>query len=173
MLCANGGGSPAGLAQAVFAYNHSPAYVAQVLSLSAAYSRTPPGSASPAGEAAAGYALAQVGTPYVWGGAEPGGFDCSGLVHFAYGLAGVALPRLAQAQYDAGRHLSSGEPLSEGDLVFFGEGPSAVDHVGIYVGDGRMVDAPHTGATVRVEPVAGFSPPYVGATDPTDRGAGP
>lgn len=106
------------------------------------------------------YARAQIGQPYLWGGEGNGGFDCSGLVQAAYHSAGVALPRVAQAQYDAGTKVAG--PLAIGDLVFFGT-PTNVHHVGIYVGGGRMLDAPHTGAKVRVEPL--FSD-YVGATRP-------
>lgn len=120
--------------------------------------------ASPAAEAAVRWALARVGTPYRWGGEGPGGFDCSGLVQAAFAAAGVALPRVAQDQYDAGPALLAGAPLLPGDLVFFGASPLAVDHVGIVVGGGDMVDAPHTGAFVRVEPV--WSQGYVGATRP-------
>lgn len=112
-------------------------------------------------------ALAQVGTPYLWGGETPGvGFDCSGLVQHAYATAGLQLPRTAQTQYDAGPHLPPSEPLQPGDLVFFGSSATRVTHVGIALGQGRMVDAPRTGALVRVEPIAGFGR-YLGATRPT------
>jgi cell wall-associated NlpC family hydrolase len=109
------------------------------------------------------FALGQLGVPYRWGGEGPQGFDCSGLVQAAYASAGVRLPRVAQAQFDAGPHLAAGEPLVAGDLVFFGPSPRDVEHVGIYLADGRMIDAPHTGAVVRIEPL--FSD-YVGATRP-------
>jgi len=93
-----------------------------------------------------------VGTPYIWGGEAPGvGFDCSGLVQAAYKAAGISLPRVAQDQFDATAKLGPGNPLQPGDLVFFGGGPTDVTHVGIYIGNGQMVDAPHTGADVRVE----------------------
>jgi len=119
---------------------------------------------SAAAEEAVAWALARLGTPYRWGGTGPGGFDCSGLVQAAYAASGIALPRVAQAQYDAGPHLAADEPLEPGDLVFFGSSPTAVDHVGMALGDGTMVDAPHTGAVVRVEPIWGTG--YVGATRP-------
>ena len=111
-------------------------------------------------------ATSQLGTPYLWGGEGPGGFDCSGLVQWAYARAGVALPRVAQDQYDAGPAVPDGSPLLPGDLVFFGAGPRRVTHVGLYLGDGRFVDAPHTGAEVRVDVLAGFTPTLVGATRP-------
>ncbi len=119
---------------------------------------------SPAAARAVAWALAQLGTPYRWGGEGDGGFDCSGLVQAAYGAAGVHLPRVAQDQYDAGPHLAAGAGSRPGDLVFFGSSPTGVDHVGIVVEPGEMVDAPHTGAVVRVEPI--WSEGYVGATRP-------
>ena len=109
------------------------------------------------------FAAAQLGTPYLWGGTGPGGFDCSGLARAAFGAAGVALPRVAQDQFDAGPAVT-GSTSQPGDLVYFGSGPTGVDHVGLYVGDGLMVDAPHTGAVVRVE-AADWSG-MVGATRP-------
>src|SRR5580698_8388999 len=113
------------------------------------------GAASPSAPAteAMAWALAQRGTPYRWGGEGPGGFDCSGLVQAAYDAAGVALPRVAQDQYDAGPPVAPGTPLRPGDLVFFGSSAGDIDHVGMVVGPGEMVDAPHTGAVVRVEPI--------------------
>ena len=82
----------------------------------------------------------------------------------AYAAVGIALPRVAQAQFDAGPSLATGDPVVAGDLVFFGASPSAVDHVGLALGDGTMVDAPHTGAAVRVEAIFGTG--YVGSTRP-------
>ena len=118
------------------------------------------------------WALAQVGTPYVWGGETPGvGFDCWGSVQAAYEAAGVSLPRTAQAQYDATTKLGPSDPIEPGDLVFFGGGPSDIAHVGIASVTASMVDAPETGEDVRVEsfPTAfGASwgtESYVGATD--------
>lgn len=98
-----------------------------------------------------------IGTPYVWGGSEPGGFDCSGLVQYVYGLKGIHLPRVAQEQYNATRKLHRNEPPRPGDLAFFSSTGSAnnITHVGIYLGGSKLLDAPHTGADVRVE---GFNP---------------
>lgn len=179
-------GAPNDVPAALYAYNHSQAYVAQVLAWADVYQQqtAPAGSsgemppiagaeastaeASTVAQAAVAFALAQLGTPYRWGGEGPGGFDCSGLVQAAYQAAGIDLPRVAQDQYDAGPPLPAGEPLAPGDLVFFGDGPNLVTHVGIVVGDGEMVDAPHTGAVVRIESY-GWSD-YIGATRPTEAG---
>lgn len=154
MLCADGARDPARLSGAVFAYNHSADYVATVLGLARSLdtSATSSPSAGDAGMVAAGFALAQVGTPYRWGAEQPGyGFDCSGLAQAAWRGAGVALPRVAQAQYDAGPLLPAAASLQPGDLVFFGAGVGSVTHVGIVVAGGTMVDAPHAGAAVRIE----------------------
>jgi cell wall-associated NlpC family hydrolase len=164
-------GAPADIAGAVFAYNHSQAYVDEVLRWASIYAAEIGASAGAAPSAAAAtavrFALAQIGSPYLWGGEGPGGFDCSGLVQAAYQAAGIALPRVAQQQYDAGPRLQPGEALQPGDLVFFGADARHVTHVGIVVGPGEMVDAPHAGATVRREP---FNwPDYLGATRPSDR----
>ena len=159
MLCANGAANGANLAAAVFQYNHASWYVSEVLSLANSYgqSQAQTVAAGTAPGIALDWALAQVGTPYIWGGETPGvGFDCSGLTQAAYRVAGIALPRTAQEQYDAGPPIPANAPLQPGDLVFFGSGPTDVSHVGIYIGvqGGQtvMVDAPHTGADVRVEP---------------------
>jgi cell wall-associated NlpC family hydrolase len=182
LLCANGAAGGADIARAIFAYNHSEGYVRRVLALAQSYggaSATVVDVAPPtAGSVALQWALAQIGTPYVWGGETAGvGFDCSGLVQAAYTVAGLALPRVAQDQYDGTPRVPPGSPLAPGDLVFFGGGPASIDHVGLYAGvvDGQnvMVDAPHSGADVRAEafpanvgePFGGLT--FVGATRPS------
>ena len=179
MLCANGAANGADIAGAVFAYNHASWYVAEVLFLAQSYGQTQAETvaAGTAGAVVLDFALAQVGTPYIWGGETPGvGFDCSGLTQAAYKVAGIALPRTAQEQYDAGPLVPANAPLQPGDLVFFGQGTTDVTHVGIYAGiqagQPVMVDAPHTGADIRVDPfpdVVGQSwgtERYLGATAP-------
>jgi cell wall-associated NlpC family hydrolase len=184
LLCADGAAGGADLSGAVYAYNHLASYVAQVLALAQSYAATgagttagTPGIDDSAGAVAVSWALSQIGTPYVWGGETPGvGFDCSGLVQAAYAVASIALPRVAQDQYDATPKLVPGAALAPGDLVFFGGGPGSIDHVGLFVGvvNGQdvMVDAPYTGADVRAEdfpgtPGASFGNLlFVGATRP-------
>lgn len=92
----------------------------------------------------------QAGTPYVWGGNAPGGFDCSGLVQWTYKQLGVDLPRVSTQQATVGTAVSPAD-ARPGDLVFFEEGK--VDHIGIYAGGGKWVVAPHTGDVVKVERV--------------------
>ena len=106
-----------------------------------------------------GVAMQFLGTPYVWGGASPGGFDCSGLVMYAYAQVGVSLPHSSYAQYGAGVPVSSGD-LQPGDLVFF----DGLGHVGIYVGGGNFIHAPHTGDVVKISSLSGwYASSYVGA----------
>ena len=133
-----------------------------VLPLAQLYSAKVAGSSAAA--AVVQYALAQLGTPYRWGGEEPGGFDCSGLVQAAYAAAGIQLPRVAQDQYDAGPLVPQDQPLQPGDLVFYGTDSSHVDHVGIAINADDMIDAPHTGANVRIESLHWND--YVGASRP-------
>ncbi len=114
----------------------------------------PPGTPPPVlPGAATAIAVARryLGTPYQWGGASPAtGFDCSGLVQYSFGQAGIRLPRVADAQAAATRHVTYAQALP-GDLVFF-DSPD-IGHVGIYLGGGMMIDAPHTGAVIRIESI--------------------
>ncbi len=102
-------------------------------------------------------ALTRVGDPYVWGAAGPGQFDCSGLVVWAFAREGIALPHYTGSLWNSGMHVARSD-LEPGDLVFFF---SDISHVGIYIGDGLMIDAPDFGEYVRVEPV--YWSAYVGA----------
>lgn len=137
--------------------------------------RTPadPGSLSSGDASVVDVALQYLGVRYVWGGASPTGFDCSGLMQYCYRQVGIMLPRTSRAQYMVGQHIAPGrlDLLLPGDLVFFGTGgdPSAVHHVGMYVGDGNYLHAPHRGAVVRIDSLTGRiaeSGDYVGACRP-------
>ena len=102
-------------------------------------------------------ALSQLGVKYAWGGESPGSnFDCSGLTQWAYSTVGIQLPRTSESQYAATTQVSS-TSAKPGDLVFmaFGEdaGQSGPGHVGIYLGNGKFIDAPYTGAVIRVDSV--------------------
>jgi cell wall-associated NlpC family hydrolase len=109
---------------------------------------------------AAGAALSQLGTPYVWAGSAPGGFDCSGLVMWAYAQVGVSLPHSSFAQWGMGVSVSE-DQLQPGDLVFF----DGLGHVGIYIGGGQFVHAPHTGDVVKISSLSEgwYAATYVGA----------
>lgn len=97
-------------------------------------------------------AYAQIGKPYVWGGAGPNDFDCSGLTMWVFAHFGIYLPHYAQSQYDYGTRVPLAD-LQPADLVFFADSTGYIYHVGIYIGDGEMIDAPHTGTDVQIDPV--------------------
>jgi peptidoglycan DL-endopeptidase CwlO len=100
------------------------------------------------GEQALRFALAQLGVEYVWGGATPAGFDCSGLVMWAYEHVGISLEHFTGDQWNEGQHIPLSE-LQPGNLIFMYD----LDHVGMYVGNGMMVDAPSTGQVVQIQPI--------------------
>ncbi|MEU9737215.1 C40 family peptidase [Streptomyces sp. NPDC048002] len=183
-LCGNGRDltSRSQLEAAVFQYNHSQAYVDNVLGWIDQYTTAAkdPDLSNVTGKARTVIeaALSQRGVPYSWGGGNASGasygiccspsgksgasikgFDCSGLAQYAYAKAGFSLPRVAAAQAGAGQRIPAGlgtSALKAGDLVFYATAPgrdSTIYHVGIYVGSGRMVNAPRPGAVVRVDPV--------------------
>jgi cell wall-associated NlpC family hydrolase len=106
----------------------------------------------PFGTRVVDFAKRLVGTRYVYGGSTPrSGFDCSGFVRYVYGHFGVPLPHSSYAQFSLGRRIGR-RSLRPGDLVFF----DGLGHVGMYVGNGRFIHAPHTGTRVRVETLAGW-----------------
>jgi peptidoglycan DL-endopeptidase CwlO len=106
-----------------------------------------------------GIALRYLGRPYHWGASGPGSFDCSGFTMFVYRQVGVSLPHHAASQIGCGKRVSRAY-LKPGDLVFFG---SPIHHVGLYIGNGRMIHAPGTGDHVRIAPILSD---YVGACRP-------
>jgi cell wall-associated NlpC family hydrolase len=120
--------------------------------------------AGPVARAAVRWALAQLGDPYRWGTSGPDSFDCSGLTSSAYRAAGVAIPRVSRAQWGAGPHVAVAN-LLPGDLVFYADNPAdpaTIHHVGMYIGNGLMVHAPHTGDVVRVASI--WRESFAGAT---------
>ncbi|MEU6379251.1 C40 family peptidase [Streptomyces sp. NPDC046909] len=175
-LCDSGARGGRDLTGAVYAYNHADWYVSQVLTQAQAYSSGSAFGADASPTAAAlqaiNYAQGQLGLPYKWGGDGPGksdaGFDCSGLTKAAYAAAGIALPRTAQEQFDTGPRVQSGQPLKPGDLVFYGTPNGGIHHVGLYIGNGQMIDAPRPGKTIRIEPYRYQGDDYAGATRPTE-----
>jgi cell wall-associated NlpC family hydrolase len=106
-----------------------------------------------------GIAMQYLGTPYVYGGASPSGFDCSGFVMYVFAQIGVSLPHNAAAQYGYGTPVDRSQ-LQPGDLVFF----NGLGHMGIYVGGGSFIHAPHTGDVVKISSMSGwYASSYVGA----------
>ncbi len=178
-LCTNGAKDGANIDGAIYVYNHTDAYVQEVLSDAAEYetasaSSAVAGAPTAAAAIAISYALDQIGTPYVWGGETPGvGFDCSGLTQAAYAAAGIHIPRTSTAQWTTLPHVSLTD-LEPGDLVFFEPGeftPGLPGHVGIYLGDDEMVDAPHTGTDVQIDNLATWPTP-MGAARPSELAIG-
>jgi cell wall-associated NlpC family hydrolase len=130
------------------------AVAARQLALRSSYT----GPASGQAAAAVQFAYNQLGKPYYYGGAGPNSFDCSGLTMRAWGAAGVALSHNAAAQQSSIPGVSLGA-LQPGDLVFFG---SPAHHVGIYIGGGRMIHAPHTGTVVQITSLSSYPPTTAG-----------
>ena len=119
---------------------------------------TPPGAPAPTPPPAptthadaASIAARYLGVPYVWGGASPSGFDCSGLVMYVYAQLGVSLPHYTVSQWNATTPIPT-SALAPGDLVFF----DGLSHVGIYIGNGQFIHAPHTGTVVQIASLSGY-----------------
>src|SRR5262249_9332625 len=112
--------------------------------------------ANPKALAAVNFALSQIGDPYVFGDEGPNSYDCSGLTWRSYRIAGVTIPRVARYQYHATTPISI-QQLLPGDLVFFSTTSrtdwTQISHVGMYIGGGKMIEAPHTGDHVKIAPV--------------------
>ena len=204
LLCANGGGNSATLAQAIFAYNHAWWYVfggtsdngtpfQGVLPLANQLASTYPAPTSVSSAVASGspsplqvavdVIYSQLGKPYVWGGGgvngpslgQPTGidpyqathtigFDCSGLMQWAFAKAGILLPRSAAEQYSVGNHVDRSQ-LQPGDMVFWATNlsdPRTIHHVALYIGNGQIIAAPYTGTVVQIEPMSWKG--FIGAT---------
>jgi cell wall-associated NlpC family hydrolase len=113
------------------------------------------------GQQAVQIAMQYLGMPYVWGGASPSGFDCSGLTMYVYAQLGISLPHYTGDQWNAGPHVSR-DQLQPGDLVFF---TASLGHMGMYVGGGSFIHAPHTGDVVKISSLSDswYSSEYQGA----------
>jgi cell wall-associated NlpC family hydrolase len=125
-----------------------------------------PAATAAQGRVALDYAKRQLGKPYEWGADGPDSFDCSGLTMRSWASAGIGIDHWSVAQYGEGDHVARSD-LRAGDLVFFAydtSDASTIHHVGIYAGNGMMINAPHTGANVRYDPA--FRSDYIGATRP-------
>jgi cell wall-associated NlpC family hydrolase len=131
--------------------------------------RPPARAAAGRGRKAVSIALRYLGVPYRWGGASPAGFDCSGLVMYAYGRVGIALPHNGAMLWRKGRAVQRGA-LEPGDVVFF----DGLGHVGIFIGRGRFVHSPHSGDVVKISRLSEswYGTSYVGARRYARSGAG-
>ncbi len=106
------------------------------------------------------FAYAQIGKPYQWGAAGPNSFDCSGLTQMAFRAGGVSLPRVSQDQWNAGKRIAKAD-IQPGDLLFY---YNDLHHVGIYIGNGKLLHAPRTGKNVEIVGIDVM--PYMGAVRP-------
>ncbi len=166
---ANGGGATAVAVepQLVSLASSSPAATSQTATSETASSQSvvaaesagaSGGTSSASGAAIVSEASRFLGVPYVWGGSSPSGFDCSGLVQYVFGQLGVTLPRGSVDQSEVGTPVASLAQAQPGDLLFFEPGangapPGKPGHVGIYIGNDEMIDAPETGETVQIQAV--------------------
>lgn len=120
---------------------------------------------------AARFALGQLGLPYVWGGNGPdagaAGFDCSGLTKASYDSAGVSLPRTADSQFRSVPPVPGGQEPQLGDLVFYGS-PAHIHHVGLYLGNGLMINAPTEGQAIQIHTFHRPGDDYAGAGHPAN-----
>ncbi|MFD2422092.1 C40 family peptidase [Amycolatopsis pigmentata] len=175
-LCAKGTDLQVGQGwwNAIAAYRDSPLFRQQVLGNAQLYATLSlaPATASAPSARAIRFALDQIGLPYVWGGNGPkagaAGFDCSGLSSAAYQSAGIGLPRTADSQFRAISAVPGGEQPKMGDLVFYGNAATFIHHVGIYLGNGLMINAPTEGMAVQIATYHVRGDDYVGAGRPAN-----
>ena len=163
-------------ADGIPSYTQTEDYVTSIDKLAQSFAATTVIAFSEQAAGAIYYAQARLGTPYLWGGeglaSQNYEFDCSGLTQAAYASVGITIPRVAADQWYAGPHPTRSQ-LQPGDLVFFSTSPTdpaMIHHVGIYVGGGMMIDAPHTGSVIRYDPIDAEGD-YFGATRVTAGGA--
>jgi NlpC/P60 family protein len=176
VLCAGGADLQSGLSwwRAIAKYRDSDLFRQQVLGNAQLYAALSlaPGTAAAPSTRAVRFALDQIGLPYVWGGNGPdagaAGFDCSGLTKAAYDSAGVSLERTADAQYRTVPRVPSTAAPQLGDLVFYGNPATRIHHVGLYLGNGLMINAPDQGMAVQIATYHVPGDDYVGAGRPAD-----
>lgn len=175
-------GAPAKMWGAIWHYNHEDWYVSDVLRYASEYADGLFTVADASTQAVCvgnadlgavpggivgeiiGYAKSALGDPYVWGGVGPNSFDCSGLLFWAFRQAGIDIPRTSQEQWKFGPRVPNGQE-QPGDFVFFHMGADGPQHVGMVIGDGKMIEAPHTGDVVKIISYRGDSG-VVGFTRP-------
>jgi len=175
LLCAGGTDLQSGLSwwQAIAKYRDSDLFRQQVLGnaqLYATLSQTPATASEPSTRAVR-FALDQIGLPYVWGGNGPdagaAGFDCSGLTKAAYDSAGISLQRTADSQFRTVPAVPATDQPKMGDLVFYGNPATTIHHVGLYLGNGLMINAPTEGMAVQIATYHIKGDDYVGAGRPS------
>ncbi|WP_425458507.1 C40 family peptidase [Amycolatopsis rhizosphaerae] len=174
VLCAGGTDLQAGQSwwKAIDNYRRSDLFRQQVLGNAQLYAAlsVAPGTASAPSTRAVRFALDQLGLPYVWGGNGPeagaAGFDCSGLTKAAYDSAGVALPRTADSQFRSQPAVPAAEAPKLGDLVFYGNPAGFIHHVGLYLGNGMMINAPTEGMAIQIATYHVRGDDYAGAARP-------
>jgi hypothetical protein len=175
-LCAGGAdlGGGSGWWKAIGGFRSSELFRQQVLGNAQLYATLSldPAKANSPSTRAVRFALGQLGLPYVWGGNGPSagaaGFDCSGLTKASYDDAGIALPRTADSQYRAVRQVPISQEPKLGDLVFYGSPATNIHHVGLYLGNGLMINAPTEGQAVQIHTYHSKGDDYAGAGRPAN-----